>query len=271
MIGLFLTGAFICHALALLALWAAFTGRRESDRPALPLVYAGATLHAASIAAYALRFGSLPIVGLSPSLSTLAFITTIFILLCVALSGSRAVALAVLPFVCALLLPALLPNAEPAGEAVLWRGAWFAVHVLLAFIAYGAFAVSAGAGLLYLLQFRELKDRRLGRIFRYLPALPALDRIGRAGLFAGFAALTIAIVIGWGWSEQFSTTRATERAQVIWSIVTWIVFALILLTRWTGMAGRERRAALASVVGFVIVLIAYVVLRTSTAATGGFL
>ena len=51
---------------------------------------------------------------------------------------------------------------QPAGpDRVFGRfDAWFYLHVLLAFGGYAGLALASGAGLLYLLQLRELKDKR---------------------------------------------------------------------------------------------------------------
>ena len=58
---------------------------------------------------------------------------------------------------------------------------------------------------------------------------------------------------------------------MIWGAITWMVFAFMIAVRAPWLAGRERRGALVSVIGFIVVLLAYVVLRVSPATTGGFL
>ncbi|MEO5511614.1 MAG: cytochrome c biogenesis protein CcsA, partial [Longimicrobiales bacterium] len=188
-----------------------------------------------------------------------------------ALYDLSSIAIILLPIVVLLLAGSLLSGLHPSGEPMSFRGPWFTLHVLLAFAAYAGLTLSAAAGLLYLLQFRELKEKHLGRIFRFLPALPTLDAIGRTGLFVAFPCLTLALVLGWSWSLRFGQGLSTEEAQVIWGVITWIVFALIVAIRTTSVPSRERRAASASVIGFVIVILAYLVLRISPVAHGGFL
>ncbi len=271
MIALFHTCAMLCYWAASVVLAAAFAGRTSLLRAGIPIVAIGAVLHAAGLIAYTHAFGEMPLVGLAPSLSTISFIITVFVLLSAVAQDARSIALLVLPVVAVLLTIAFLLAVVPTGQPMAFRGPWFALHVLFAFAAYGGLTVSAAAGVLYLLQFRELKGKHLGRVFRFLPPLPTLDRIGRAGLLVGFPSLTVAVIVGWGWTVLFGQTAPSEGAQVIWAVVTWSVFALMVAARAMSPSGRERRAALVSVMGFVIVVVAYIVLRMSPAAQGGFL
>jgi ABC-type transport system involved in cytochrome c biogenesis permease subunit len=271
MIGLFHTAALLCYVASAALLAAAFAGRSVAARAALPVAAAGAVLHACALVSFTRTFGELPLVGLAPSLSSIAFVIVAFVLLSAVLSNARPLAMIVLPVVSLLVAGSLLLGLQPTGQPMAFRGTWFALHVIFAFAAYAGLTVSAAAGVLYLLQFRELKGKHLGRIFRFFPPLPTLDRIGKAGLLVAFPALTIALLVGWGWSLRFGNAVNAENAQVIWGVLTWMVFGLIVVLRAPRTPGRERRGALASVVGFVVVVLAYVVLRFSPAARGGFL
>jgi HemX protein len=166
------------------------------------------------------------------------------------------------PLIALLLAIALVLGIAPSGQPMAFSGLWFSLHVLLAFIGYAGLAIAFAAGLLYLLQFRELKDKRLGRIFRFFPSLPALDALGRLGLGVGFPALTLALLIGWAWTVRFHRTWAIGDAQVIWGVLTWLAFAVVTVVRIAPSKDTERRAALASVTGFVVVVVAYLLLRT---------
>jgi ABC-type transport system involved in cytochrome c biogenesis permease subunit len=169
-----------------------------------------------------------------------------------------------IPLIALLLAFALSLGVRPGSAPTQFRGAWFAAHVVLAFLSYASFAIAFAAGLLYLLQFRALKGKNFGRAFRLFPSLETLDRLRGASLLTGFGALTFALTLGWAWTVRFLNSLATQNPQVIWGVVTWFVFLVALAAR-RGGAGAERRAALASVAGFVVVVVAYVVLRLSMA------
>jgi ABC-type transport system involved in cytochrome c biogenesis permease subunit len=274
MIGLLHATALLCYGTAAAMMGMAFRssgGRDAGARAGIGVAIAGVIAHAGGLVAYARFFGELPLVGLAPSLSTLGFIIVVFLLLSAVPADARSLLLIVLPIVACVVLIGLILGLHPTDQTTKFGGAWFVLHVLFAFGGFAGLTVSAAAGLLYLLQFRALKAKHLGRIFRFFPALPTLDRMGKAGLLIGFPSLTVGLLVGWGWSMRFQQALSIEEAQVIWGVVTWIVFALIAGVRVPGRAARERRGALASVIGFVVVVLAYVLLRVSPAARGGFL
>jgi ABC-type transport system involved in cytochrome c biogenesis permease subunit len=234
--------------------------RGAVPRGAAVLLPVAAVAHAVGLGAYVERFAELPLVGLGPSLSTLAFAITVFLFAISPLREARPVGLLLLPLVSVLLGMALVQGIVPAGAAISFRGPWFALHVLLAFLGYAGLAVSFAAGAMYLVQFRELKGKRFGRVFRFFPPLGTLDLLGRGGLAVGFPALTLSLVLGWAWTVRFQRTLAATNPQVIWGVLTWLVFVAALAVRSRGVA-RDRRGAQAAVLGFLVVVLAYVVLR----------
>jgi HemX protein len=235
-----------------------------ADRLAVPrlseaLLATGVLVHAVALFAFLSVFDELPLVGLAPSLSTLAFLIGALLLFATIHGDARPLRLLLVPFVAVLLATALLLGIVPAGEPLAFGGVWFAFHVVLAFVGYAGFALAAGAGAGYLLQFRQLKGRHFGRVFRFFPDLPTLDRLGRAGTLIGFPALTLAIVLGWAWTVRFRQTLAMAEPKVAWAVLTWALLAAMLLARRG--SGTEKRGALLSVVGFAVVVVTFIVLR----------
>jgi HemX protein len=236
-------------------------GRVAAPRAGAALTGGALAFHGAALAAFTAAHAELPLVGLAPSLSTLAFFIGLYLFGMTFMRESRPLGIVLVPLTALLLGIALLIGIAPSGEPLAFSGVWFSFHVLLAFIGYAGLAVAFAAGLLYLLQFRELKDKRLGRVFRFLPSLPALDRIGRRAIAVGFPALTIALVLGWAWTVRFRNTLAPGDPQVIWGVLTWATFGVLVGVRYGGRSNVERRAAFASVAGFAFVVVSYVVLR----------
>lgn len=233
--------------------------RRDPPLFAVILFLGGLGLHGAGLAVFTARFGDLPLMGLGPSFSSLAFLTALSLLLAGALKEARSLGVVVLPFVAVLCGAALLLGIAPADEAPGVGGVWFLFHVVPSFLGYAALALASAAGLLYLLQFRELKGKRFGRMFRFFPSLETLDRVGRRALVAGFAALTLGLLAGTVWVTRFAEAHGLA-TKIAWGILTWVVFAMALLSRRRGVAG-DRRGATVAVVGFVVVVVAYIVLR----------
>ncbi|HEX7091780.1 MAG TPA: cytochrome c biogenesis protein CcsA [Longimicrobiales bacterium] len=260
------------HGLALAFYLGGTAGLAEAlarGRPSVPrwctaLVVAGVAWHGAGLATYARVFGELPLVGIAPSLSSVGFLIGVLVVGAAGLRDGRPIGLVLVPLVALLVGVAAGLGLTPAAEELAFRGPWFALHVVLGFLAYAGLAVAFAAGLLYLLQFRELKGKRFGRMFRFFPSLGTLDRLGRRALAIGFPALSAALLLGWAWTVRFQRSFAVSDPEVIWGLLTWVVFACALAAR-RGGAERDRRGALASVIGFLVVVVAYLVLRLSMA------
>ena len=123
------------------------------------------------------------------------------------------------------------------------------IHVSMAMISYGIFAVSFAAALGYLAQGQD--DR-----FAWLPSHKVLDEVAYRAVIIGFPIFAALIILGsywasiawgryWGWDPK-------ETA----ALVTWLIYAVYLHARnlkgWSG-----RPAALILVIGFVAVLFTY--------------
>ncbi len=237
-------------------------GRSTVLRGAVTLIALAVASHAIGIALFVLDFGELPLVGLAASCSSLAFLIGASLLGAALLREIRPLALVLIPLIALLLALSITLGIVPSGVSSPFRGAWFVAHVVLAFVGYACLAVAFAAGLLYLLQFRALKVKKFGRAFRFLPPLETLDRVRQAVLLGGLPALTLALTLGWAWTVRFQNSLATQNPQVIWGVVTWVVFVAALMSR---RRGGERFAATASVAGFIVVVLAYIVLRLSMA------
>lgn len=245
-------------------------GGRPVSRLATGTLLAGVLVHAAALAMFVLRWGELPLVGLGPVLSTLALLTGVAALAAASLGHAGTVGLVLNPLVAVLAGAAGFMGVRPGGEAPAFGGLWFVLHVVFASMGYVGLIVAFAAGLMYLLQFRELKSKHFGAVFRFFPPLDTLDRLGRSGLLLGFPFLSLSLLLGWAWTARFQRTLAPGNPQVIWGVLTWLVFAAALWAR-SGGGHRGHRGAVASVVGFAVVVLAYVVLRVGAGRAGGFL
>ena len=266
MVGWLETGALAGYVAAAIVLTRALArGEGTAPRSAALLATLGVALHAAGTATYRLAFGELPMVGIGPSLSLLALLCALLTLALLWRRDVRPVGVVLLPLASVLLLAALLLGIEPSRGELAFRGMWFALHVLLTFTAYASFAAAFAAGLLYLLQHRELKGKHFGRMFRFFPPLATLGRWQRRAVELALVTLTLGLLVGWAWTTRFAPLPMSH-PKVVWGVISWAMLVGALVAH-TGNA-RERRGALASVVGFAVVVAAYLLLRL-TASTGG--
>lgn len=142
---------------------------------------------------------------------------------------------------------------EPVMPAL--RSYWLAVHVSAAVIAYGAFAMAFAVSVAYLLKEKQGADAK-GRLAEHLPALKLLDEISYKLIFVGLPFLTIMLVTGAVWAEYAWGAFWSWDPKETWALITWLVYAIYLHTRF--MKGfKGKRAAWLSVLGFAAVIFTF--------------
>jgi len=245
-------------------------GGRRVPRWVGQLAVAAVGAHAAGLGAYVVVYDELPLVGMAPSLSVLGFLIGASLLVLAWPGEARTLGVVISPLVSLILGMALRLGIEPTGALAAYRGLWLYFHTILSFVGYAGLALAFAAGVVYLLQFRELKGKRLGRIFRFFPALEVLDRVGLWALLLGFPALTVGLLVGWAWTARFEVAWAVREPKVVWGILSWVTYAVAVAVRGVGN-GSRRRGAVFAVAGFVLVVVTYLVLRATEAVGGVFL
>jgi ABC-type uncharacterized transport system permease subunit len=261
--------AFVLYLGALL-LWIRFLlsgGRGDGPTPASVVLGLAVAAHAAALGAFWARHGELPLAGPGAALSTLAFVGGLALLLLIPLKMVSRVGAALLPFITVCLGVALLVGIQPASQAPVFQGPGFVLHVTFAFLGYQGLALASAAGFLYLVQHQQLKSKRMGPFFHFIPPLATLDLLGVIGVWVGFVSLSLSLGFAWSWSVQNPGVVQLGDPKVVWALLSWAVFAAVLLLR-RGQGRREHRGALASVVGFSLVLGSYLVLRLTSTGSG---
>jgi HemX protein len=120
---------------------------------------------------------------------------------------------------------------------------WLEFHASVSLVAYGAFALACIAGVMYLVQERQLKTHHLHSIFYHLPPLTDLFAAITRLLWWGFILYTIGIVSG------FFTGRPLPRVQLVAAVGVWLLYAAILQGRYLRRIAPTRVAALC-IIGF---------------------
>ena len=115
---------------------------------------------------------------------------------------------------------------------------WLEFHASMSLIAYGVFALACIAGVMYLVQERQLKTRQLHSIFYHLPPLTDLYAAITRLLWWGLALYTLGLVSG------FFIGQPLPRVQVFCAIAIWILYAAIINGRHLSWFAPRRVAAL---------------------------
>ena len=138
------------------------------------------------------------------------------------------------------------------------KSQWLTFHVVTAMLAYGAFAISFGIGIMYLLKWGKEdngKSNSKGIVARF-PALDVLDELSYKVIGFAFPLLTLCIITGAIWANYAWGTYWSWDPKETWSLITWIIYAAYLHARlmygWKG-----KRAAWMAIFGFVAVLFTF--------------
>src|SRR5918999_1651004 len=231
------------------------------------LIGLGVAAHVVGLLDFVRDHGQAPLTGLGPALSFAALLVAVLLLTVEVVAREVSLTLAAAPLAAALAAVANISGFAPAAIASGAQGAWLVAHVALSFLGIASFATAAAAGVMYMVERRELKARRFGAIFRFFPPLETLDRVNHLACLAGGAALTLGVAIAVAYSVEFRTINV---AQILWGAAAWAALSGIALGRTLG-GWQARRAAVVTCASFAAVVLLYVALRLTGATNAGFL
>jgi ABC-type transport system involved in cytochrome c biogenesis permease subunit len=244
--------------------YAAHFARRDpaAGRAATTLLLAGALAHTFVIGMQTMEVRHVPIANWSRAVSTFVWLLALSYLYLEVTTNERSMGVFILPIVVGLqMIPTIYPGTERA-DAV-FDSPWFWVHVASLMFAYASFALAGVLGLIYVLQFKEIKKKHLGYFYTRLPSLHILDAMNSRAVAVGWVFLTIGVVVGIVWANQARAgfpddpnvqAMSFSDPKIFIAVLTWAVYSFAVLARRT-MGWNGRRAAWLSAAGFAIVLL----------------
>ena len=254
---LWLRFALACYFIGLIYAFVALT--RTSD------LFSRIALHAASLG-MVFHFVSLVELFLSGQVvwasvhngeSLLAFFSMTFFMIIYAIYQTTSPGVVVFPVVFFLTFvaavgqqPVLLTSFVP------YKGWLVVAHIILIFTGYAALVLSFGASLLYLLQERRLKAKKANSLTDFLPALEVIDQISYRSLLLGFPFMTLGLVTGSVVAVATYGRMDFLDPKILLSVLMWIVYMIMVFTRWNS-GWRGRRAAVLASFAFIAALAAW--------------
>jgi cytochrome c-type biogenesis protein CcsB len=229
--------AFWAYLIASLILFAWLIIRKNAVAgTAVGIVIAGLLIHAFAIAGRSIISGHFPTTSMYEYLavfswaSALSFVVFYFTTR-QAFLGVIVVPVAFLLIVLASMFPSHIDNQlVPALQSY-----WLVIHVSMAALAEGAFAVAFGAGVLYLIRplFGPEEEGS------FMPSQDKLDRIGYAAVSIGFPLFTIgALIAGAIWAQKAWSVWWSWDPKEVASLIVFIIATLYLHARhargWKG-------------------------------------
>jgi len=155
--------------------------------------------------------------------------------------GSNLIALGFMAY--GSLSPSVVRTIQPLIPAL--QSNWLHIHVITCFMAYASFAVSFICGIVLLLTWKGI-----------VPPKEKLEEINYTSIMIGFSMLSAGILTGAVWAHYAWGSYWSWDPKETWSLITWIIYALILHARFMKGWGGTRIAVL-SIVGFISVLFTY--------------
>ncbi|GHF13499.1 c-type cytochrome biogenesis protein CcsB [Pseudolysinimonas yzui] len=139
--------------------------------------------------------------------------------------------------------------------------AWLVIHVLVAILGTGFFALGAGLSITQLLQQR----REAGRLARVsfltrVPGSTTLETLAYRVNVIGFVLWTFTLMFGAIWAERAWGRYWGWDTKEVWTFVIWVVFAGYIHARAT-RGWRGTPSAVLAIIGFAAVLFNFTVVN----------
>lgn len=131
---------------------------------------------------------------------------------------------------------------------------WILIHIGLILAGEALFTVAFISGVLYIFQENQIKSKHVGRLLENFPSLTTLDKMNHLCLIIGFPLVTIGIALGFLLAKQIFGDEWVWGHKETWSMVTWILYAVLIHGRLSS-GWKGRKAAIGAILGFAIILL----------------
>lgn len=254
---LFFELALTCYFLATISgIIEIFRGKKGSSRIALYLAIAGFIFHTTNIVIRYVEGGHIPVTNMHEATSFFSWCILLLFFFHEYRYKIGLLSSFIMPIVFLLMFSSSIFPREIKSLSPVLQSYWFGIHVILAFLGDAAFAMACGVGVMYLLQEKFVKSKHLSRLFLKLPSLQMLDEINYHLITLGFPLLTLSMITGVIWANSAWGSYWRWDPKEVWSLITWFIYALLLHMRLT-IGWRGKKAAILSIIGFIVVVFAF--------------
>jgi cytochrome c-type biogenesis protein CcsB len=255
---LFFKVALVLYFLSMLGYIASLVVRRvQVAKASTWILFSAFAVHTASIIFRWVETGHSPITNLYESLSFIAWAVSGSYLIFQVKTKTRILGAFVSPVVLVMAITASARLMEDTAIPSILMSSWVPVHVLLTLTGSALFALACLSGIMYLLQDNLIRNKKAYGFSHLLPSLRDLDRINNICLVAGFILLTLGIIAGSIWARNVWGSHWQWDPKQVSTLISWILYALLLHQR-LAIGWKGRKAAVFSIVAFVILLFTFV-------------
>ncbi|WP_235923789.1 c-type cytochrome biogenesis protein CcsB [Microcella pacifica] len=141
------------------------------------------------------------------------------------------------------------------------QSVWLVIHVFVASLATGFFAIGAGLSIMQLLSARRAAHKAEGlRFLDTLPGATTLESLAYRVNVVGFVFWTFTLIAGAIWAERAWGRYWGWDTKEVWTFIIWTLFAAYIHARAT-RGWRGERSAWLAIVGFSAVIFNYTIVN----------
>ena len=141
------------------------------------------------------------------------------------------------------------------------QSVWLVIHVFVASLATGFFAIGAGLSIMQLLSARRAAHKTEGlRFLDTLPGATTLESLAYRVNVVGFVFWTFTLIAGAIWAERAWGRYWGWDTKEVWTFIIWTLFAGYIHARAT-RGWRGERSAWLAIVGFSAVIFNYTIVN----------
>jgi cytochrome c-type biogenesis protein CcsB len=233
-----------------------FRGKKDTSKVALYLSIIGFVFHTVNIILRYIESGHIPVASMHEATSFFSWSILILFFIHEFRYKLGLLSSFIMPIVFLIMFSSSIFPREIKVLSPALQSYWFGIHVILAFLGDAAFAMACGIGIMYLIQERNVKSKHLSILFQKLPSLQTLDELNYHLITLGFPLLTLAMITGVIWANSAWGTYWRWDPKEVWSLITWIIYAIVLHLRLT-VGWRGKKAAILSIIGFIFVIFTF--------------
>jgi len=234
-----------------------FRDREQLHRISWSILLVGALFHGAALVMRTADTGHLPAATIQEALSLFAWVFVVTYLILQIRLQLRILGSFVSPLAVVFMLSSSFLPSQMMLKSEFIKSGWVIVHVASIFLANALFTLAFSLGVMYLLQERHIKKKNFGFLYERLPSLERLDSIAHYCLMCGFPLMTAGLITGFAYAAVVWHSPWNWDPKEILSLVTWIIYAVLVHER-LAVGWRGRRAAWLSILGFSAILLTFV-------------
>ncbi len=234
-----------------------FRDREQLHRISWTIMLVGALFHGAALIMRTANTGRLPVATIQEAICVFAWVFVVTYLVLQIRLQLRILGSFVSPLAVVFMLSSSLMPSQILLKSQFIKSGWVILHVGSLFLANALFAMAFSVGIMYLLQERHIKKKNFGFLYERLPSLERLDSLAHHCIMSGFPLMTAGLITGFAYAAIVWHSPWNWDPKEILSLVTWIIYAVLVHER-LAVGWRGSRAAWLSILGFSAVLLTFV-------------